>query len=94
MQTDHHMARMQPVDLHVIGVDPGPVPGFVMLDYRDGQLLGADVVQCTYHAAPLILGAVLDDLEDHRTIIGLERFVVRGRSGRSRPARQESRPVT
>jgi hypothetical protein len=83
MQTDHHMARMQPVDLHVIGIDPGPVPGFVMLDYRDGQLLGADVVQCTYHAAPLILGAVLDDLEDHRTIIGLERFVVRGRSGRS-----------
>jgi hypothetical protein len=83
MQTDHHMARMQPVTLHVIGVDPGPVPGFVMLDYTDGLLTSSDVVQCSASVAPLIFGEIVRDLDGEFPIVGLERFVVRGRSGRS-----------
>jgi hypothetical protein len=83
MQTPHHMARMLPVSLHVIGVDPGPVPGFVMLDYTDGLLTGKDVVQCSAQVAPLIFGEIVRDLAGEFPIVGLERFVVRGRSGRS-----------
>jgi hypothetical protein len=83
MQTDHHMARMLPSFLHVIGVDPGPVPGFVVLDYTDGLLTSSDVVQCTAAVAPSIFGGIVEDLAEERTVVGLERFVVRGRSGRS-----------
>lgn len=62
----------------VIGVDPGPMPGIVVLEIgADRRLLNADVVQCTAG----VLYDVLHGLDANLArVIAIERFVVRGRA--------------
>lgn len=67
--------------LRVVGVDPGPVPGIVMLDFEyPGPVLGgrASVLQADHATAPLLFDALLRD-RLCRTVVQVETFVV-GRS--------------
>lgn len=61
----------------VIGIDPGPTPGIVVLDFYAGAITGCDVVQCT-------AGALYDVLHGLNAgsawLVAVERFVVRGRA--------------
>ena len=75
----------QLIDLRVIGIDPGPTPGIVVLEYAGGQAVGRDVVQCTSGIAPYLLGSILDDAVV-RTLVQVEKFVVSARSARSSSA--------
>lgn len=77
---------------HFIGIDPGPIPGIVMLWPHGGgrRRLEIDVVQCSESAAPAVLWGLLDS---NRSLLGkapclvqIERFVVGSRSGRSSTA--------
>lgn len=67
---------------HFIGIDPGPVPGIVILDRR-GRGFDVDVIQCSTDAAPLMLWALLAwgrrSLGEAPTVVQIERFVSRGR---------------
>ena len=65
---------------HFIGIDPGPVPGIVMLTPRTSHRLDIDVVQCSERAAQSVLWGLLDQ---HRQTLGqaaclvqIETFVV------------------
>lgn len=61
----------------VIGIDPGPTPGIVVLEVHDGKLTDRQAVQCTAGA----LYDVLNGLDAHLArVIAVERFVVRGRA--------------
>lgn len=71
-------------DLRVIGIDPGPVPGFVLLDWADGSP-AIDVVQCSSRTAPTVLAALLEDRRA-TTVVQIERFVVGHRASRSSTA--------
>lgn len=62
---------------HVIGVDPGPVPGLVVLG-RAG--VRPAVVQCTDSIAAVILDGLIGDAE---CIVAIEEFVVGPRAARS-----------
>lgn len=73
-------------DVRVIGIDPGPIPGFVLLRFNRTPFGVAQVVQCTHNAAPKIFGALLDAIDDTPTLVQIERFVVGRRSGRSSTA--------
>lgn len=67
--------------LSVIGVDPGPVPGMVLLLFSDGRLLRAEALQCTHRAAPPLMHTLTEmSFRPGRTLIAVERFVVRGRA--------------
>jgi hypothetical protein len=92
MQTDHHMARMQPSYQRVIGVDPGPVPGFVVLDYTDGLLIGSSVVQCSADVAPAVLTGLLTP--GARNLLGLERSSYEAAAAGREASRPESRRAT
>lgn len=72
-----------PSALTVIGVDPGPVPGFVRLRYLDGELkpVATQVVQCSANAVLGVFNALLDT---NPYAVQIERFVDSSRSGRSR----------
>lgn len=61
----------------VIGVDPGPTPGIVVLDIEDGQLVDVGVMQCT---AVLLFTLVATFNPQYRARVAVERFVVRGRA--------------
>lgn len=67
---------------HFIGIDPGPVPGIVMLTPR-GRRLGLDVVQCSSAMAQTVLYALLTDARMCQgtapALVQIERFVARGR---------------
>lgn len=73
---------------HFIGIDPGPIPGLVMLTPRaGGRRVEIDVVQCNERAAGAVLWGLLDS---HRQLLGqapclvqIERFVVGKASMRS-----------
>lgn len=67
--------------VRVIGIDPGPTPGIVRLHAQDGRLVErwTHVVQCSHNVTAEILGAFLAGGE-YRTIVQVERFVVRGRA--------------
>ena len=69
--------------LRVVGIDPGPVPGIVVLDAQAGVLLGAEVLQCTAGLAPLLLEKLILDVP---SLVATERFVVGRRAGRSAAA--------
>lgn len=67
----------------VIGVDPGATTGIVALPYADGVLGVPMIVQCDAECAVFIVTAIVDaHLEDHDLILGIEQYVVSGRSGR------------
>lgn len=61
--------------VRTIGIDPGPTPGIVVIG-ADGDVLA--VVQCSHEVLFLIVRDVLDP--DGRSLIAVERFVVRGRA--------------
>lgn len=61
----------------ILGIDPGPVPGFVVLWTGDGRVSSVDVIQCTHQVAATVFNGLL---KDHGPmIVQVERFVV-GRS--------------
>jgi hypothetical protein len=78
-------------DLRVIGIDPGPIPGLVMLDLNDnhqgpGRWLGdVQVLQCS---AGLLVELLRELLTAHRdpVLLQVERYVVGRRSARSSSA--------
>lgn len=70
-------------EVRVIGIDPGPTPGIVLLDrIQGGQIGGAYVVQCDHHSAPVVLRALLE-VHLTPTIVQVEKFVVGRRASRS-----------
>lgn len=68
--------------LRVFGVDPGPTPGIAMLHYVDDRLVWANLVQATWPVSIEILEALLANGRNEwpMTLIGIERFVTRGRT--------------
>lgn len=74
---------------HYIGIDPGPIPGIVMLSPR-GRHLDVDAIQCTAGVSTVLLWALLDshraNLGEAPAVVALERFVVGRRSSRSSTA--------
>lgn len=69
--------------VRVVGVDPGPVPGIVVLDVQAGALLGAEVIQCTAGVAPRLVESLV---RGWPSVVAVEKFVVGPRSGRSSSA--------
>lgn len=68
--------------LRVIGVDPGPIPGVVVLTFTaERRLLAADPIQCTARLLPGILSWLLTDRSP--TMVAVEAFVVGHRAARS-----------
>ena len=68
--------------LHVIGVDPGPIPGVVSLDYDDGRLARCEVVQCSASLLLPVVGLLIE--RAHGPVeLAVERFVVGYRASRS-----------
>ena len=65
--------------VRVIGVDPGPTPGIVLLRFNDGPFGVCHVVQCTHLIAPEIFRTLLGIDPVTPTIVGVERFVMRGK---------------
>jgi hypothetical protein len=74
-------------DVRVIGVDPGPTPGMVLLRFNPGPFAVAHVVQCTHLVAPTLFEALLEIDPTTPTIVGTERFVIGRRSARSKSAK-------
>lgn len=70
---------------HVIGIDPGPVPGLASLTVVDGRLHEFNVVQCSAELLSDVLFGVLVRHEV-RTIVQVETFVVGAKSMRSAAA--------
>ncbi len=70
----------------VIGVDPGPTPGFVMLSLDGrGGIAAVDVLQCTHRIAPGVFSGLLHGCLG-TALVQIEEFVVGRRSGRSSSA--------
>lgn len=65
--------------VRVIGVDPGPTPGIVLLRFNGGPFGIAHVVQCTHLIAPSIFKMLLEIDPVTPTIVGIEKFVMRGK---------------
>jgi hypothetical protein len=74
--------------VNVVGIDPGPVPGVVVLQVNNRALIHVEVVQCSASLAPEILRTLLEGLGAGvvPTWLQLERFVVGRRSSRSSTA--------
>jgi hypothetical protein len=72
-------------ELLVIGIDPGPTPGLVLLRYTDHWLERSEAVQCSHGALLTVLQAFLmeDSHPDLTALVQVERFVVRRGSGKS-----------
>lgn len=81
-------------DLRVIGIDPGPTPGLVLLDYTYVSDLGAmngamilsrvEALQCTAGLLGDLLEALFSDgAVQPKTIVQVERYVTGNRSSRS-----------
>ncbi|MFT4081166.1 MAG: hypothetical protein QM638_01140 [Nocardioides sp.] len=89
---------------HVIGIDPGPIPGIVMLTpkFHPGgrtQLL-PDVVQCSASTAPVVLYSLLNEIRGHQksggrapALVQIERFVVGRASMRGGKAGEQTRDL-
>lgn len=60
----------------VIGIDPGPVPGFVAIDFAEGTRPAVSVVQCSADLGPDVLRALLLARTDAIVHVQIERFVV------------------
>lgn len=67
---------------HVVGIDPGPVPGLASLLVEDSRLTNVVVLQCSHQLLADVLRPLL---ERHtvRTIVQVETFVVGKASMRS-----------
>lgn len=63
----------------VIGMDPGPTPGFVLLEFVDRRLADVDVVQCSAGVAAAVFRTLLETSYATPALVQVERFVV-GRS--------------
>jgi hypothetical protein len=71
----------------VLGVDPGPTPGIVALHLRDGRIYDVDVAQVNADLAAKVVQMIVEPrLPYGPVLIGVERFVVSRRSGRSSSA--------
>jgi hypothetical protein len=74
--------------LRVIGIDPGPQPGLVLLRFGISTPwwpCSVRAIQCDAAGAPEILNLLLNDAsENTRTLVGCERFVRSSRSARLR----------
>lgn len=68
--------------LHVVGVDPGPLPGIVSLRFRDNRLCDVEVAQATPRTAMLLLAPLLEH-DDWPTLVQAEQFVVGRRAAHS-----------
>jgi hypothetical protein len=66
--------------VRVIGIDPGPTPGIVLLRFNDGPFGVCHVVQCTHLIAPEIFRMLLGIDPVTPTIVGVERFVIGAKS--------------
>jgi hypothetical protein len=67
-------------DIRVIGVDPGPIPGIVVLDVVGRRLADVGVLQCTANIAlELIHGFVRDTDDTVQVLVQVERYVSKGR---------------
>lgn len=77
---------------HVVGIDPGPVPGIASLLVEGGRLVEVAVAQCS---AELIVDVLQAVLERHhvRTIVQVESFVVGKKSMRSGAAGATTRDL-
>ena len=73
------------VDLRVLGIDPGPVPGIVLLSYAEHRLVKAEAVQCSASLAPAIIAELLT-LNNTDTLVQTEQFVIGRRAARSSTA--------
>lgn len=72
--------------VRVIGIDPGPTPGIVLLRFNDGPFAVAHVVQCTHLIAPTLFSALIGIDAVTPTIVQTEKFVVgRGSMKSGRP---------
>lgn len=67
----------------IVGVDPGPIPGLVVLHTYERRLDGVEVVQCSASAFHDVLRA----LAGSNARIAVERYVVGRRSATSASAR-------
>ena len=61
----------------VIGIDPGPIPGIVLLEVVAGRLVTTEAAQCTAGILWDVVRAIDADL------LAVERYVVGRRAGRS-----------
>lgn len=66
----------------VVGCDPGPIPGIVVLDFTDGQLVNANAIQCTVDiAGELVMSQAW--AVTMPVLVQVETFVLGHRSSRS-----------
>lgn len=79
---------MSAPEVLVVGIDPGPMPGLVALDYYpDGSIHEARVVQCTANAAEEALrGLLISRASQAYPVVQIEKFVVGRRATRSSTA--------
>lgn len=67
----------------VIGIDPGPVPGVVVLDVWETGVLGrVEVLQCTHGLLSLLVESLIGEHDDP-ALVAVERFVTRGRANKA-----------
>lgn len=79
--------------VRVIGIDPGPTTGMVLLRFNDGPFGISHVVQCNHGIAPALLEAMLAIDPTTPTIVGIERFVIGRKSMRSGPHGEVTRDL-
>lgn len=82
---------------HYIGVDPGPIPGFVMLWPRTPRAVDIDVVQCSAKTATTVLWGLLNRnrrlLDRTPCVVQIEAFVIGRGSMRSAGAGAQTRDL-
>lgn len=71
----------------VLGIDPGPIPGVVLLAIDDGRLFEHELLQCTQGIASRLVESLLKEDPHVPALVQVERFVVSRRSGRSSTAK-------
>lgn len=79
--------------VRVIGVDPGPTPGIVLLRFNGGPFAVCHVVQCNHGVAPALFETLLRIDPTTPTIVGIERFVIGRKSMRSGAAGEVTRDL-
>ncbi len=69
---------------NIIGVDPGPVPGIVVLSVWDNGEFDAHAIQCSHTIASTLVDGLVRNAGEEACLIAVERFVVGRGSMRSR----------
>jgi hypothetical protein len=80
-------------DIRAIGVDPGPTPGIVRIDYVEQRPVRIGVFQCTAADAPMLLAALLREPWTGETYVQTERFLVGRSSMKSKAAGARTRDL-